>query len=394
MHNIYLDYSNIMTDVIGDKHGITSKELESFKATYLKAHHKLVKQRDSDFMFFNLPTFKDDLDEIKKTAGFIRDKFENVVLLGIGGSALGPFSIFKALMHPYYNNLSAEKRRGPKFYVMDNVDPDYIEQLEDVIDFTKTAFLVITKSGSTAETISSFMYMLGIMKDKYDLNPGNHFFFITDPKKGKLRELAFEWQVKTLSIPPEVGGRFSVLTPVGLLPAAILGIDIEEMLDGAAKMDNASFKEDVLNSPAYMFAIIHWLLLKKGKPIHVLFPYANSLYSIADWFSQLWAESLGKKTDLDNNEVFAGPTPVKTLGATDQHSQVQLYVEGPFDKVFTFMEVEYFNKKAEITGKLPFEDFQYLENTNMETLLNTEKKATEIALTENQRPNLTIKIPK
>ena len=127
-----------------------------------------------------------------------------------------------------------------------NLLDNYIEQLEDVIDFTKTAFLVITKSGSTAETISSFMYMLGIMKGKYDLNPGNHFFFITDPKKGKLRELAFEWQVKALSIPPEVGGRFSVLTPVGLLPAAILGIDIEEILDGAAKMDNASFKEDVL----------------------------------------------------------------------------------------------------------------------------------------------------
>ena len=206
--------------------------------------------------------------------------------------------------------------------------------------------------------------------------------------------MANEWQVKSLSIPQGVGGRFSVLTPVGLLPAAILGIDIEELLNGAAVMDKTSFTVDALNSPAYMFAIIHWLLYKKGKPIHVLFPYANSLDSIADWFKQIWAESLGKKVDLNNNEIYEGPTPVKTLGATDQHSQVQLYMEGPFDKVFTFMEVENFQHKAEIKGELPFDDFRYLENTTMETLLNTEKKATEIALTENQRPNLTIKIPK
>jgi len=252
---------------------------------------------------------------------------------------------------------------------------------------------VVTKSGSTAETISSFMYMCGHLRHKLDLNPSTHFFFITDPEKGKLRELAEEWQVPSLSIPPGVGGRFSVFTPVGLLPAAILGINIEEMLDGAARMDTASFKEDALNSPAYMFAIIHWLLYQKGKPIHVLFPYANSLYSLADWFRQLWAESLGKRTDLDGKEVFAGPTPVKALGATDQHSQVQLYVEGPFDKVFTFMEVENFSKKAKITGELPFSDFSYLEQKDIQTLLNTEKKATEIALTENNRPNCTIKIP-
>ncbi|MCK5075558.1 MAG: glucose-6-phosphate isomerase, partial [Calditrichia bacterium] len=133
--NIYIDYSNVMADVIGDKNGISQEELDSLKSTFTKSHEELIKQRNSDFMFFDLPYYKDDIKKIKETAEFIRGKFENVVLLGIGGSALGPFSIFKALVHPYYNDLAAEKRRGPKFYVMDNVDPDYMVQLEDVIDF-------------------------------------------------------------------------------------------------------------------------------------------------------------------------------------------------------------------------------------------------------------------
>jgi len=192
-----------------------------------------------------------------------------------------------------------------------------------------------------------------------------------------------------------VGGRFSVLTDVGLLSSAFVGIDIDELLAGAGTMRDLCATPDIKQNPAYLMGLTHYLYMKEGKNISVMMPYANSLYDMADWYRQLWAESLGKKYNLNNEEVFVGQTPVKALGTTDQHSQVQLYREGPNDKVTTFLTVDNFKQDYNIPLIYPDRDeVNYLGGQNLSKLLNTERLATEIALSKSDRPNCNITFPK
>lgn len=390
MKHITFDFSNTLEQNIGKEHGITHHELSGLEDKLTEIKEKLQAKKGSDkITYINLPFFDANLKNVEKFGDEIRSTYDALVVVGIGGSALGPLAIFKALKHPYHNDLPTEKRDAPAFYVLDNVDPEQVEQLFDVINPAKTAFIVITKSGGTAETIANFMAVVGYAESR-GVDIRDQLYFVTDPSKGKLRQLSKDWKVPVLDIPEGVGGRFSVLTPVGLLPSAALGVNVQEMILGAKEFSAFSFSQPVLESPAFLFAAVHYLGMKRGKPIHVMFPYANSLYPIADWFRQLWAESLGKKVDNQGNIVHIGPTPVKALGTTDQHSQVQLYVEGPNDKIYTFLKVGNFRKEGSITGKLPYSDFSYLEGASLQTLINAEELATEITLTENNRPNLTV----
>jgi glucose-6-phosphate isomerase len=222
---------------------------------------------------------------------------------------------------------------------------------------------------------------------------------ITDAEKGTMRSICDANGYRTLPVPDGVGGRFSVLSPVGLFSAAMAGIDIEGLLDGAAAMDSACSKAELSENPAAMLATLLVELgrgegVAEAKPNHVLMPYANSLYLMADWFRQLWAESLGKRFDLEGNEVFAGFTPIKALGTTDQHSQVQLYREGPNDKVIGLIEVVDFGSgDMSIPSGLGVEALSYLEGRGFAELLNAEKRATEYALVASQRPNFTVRFP-
>jgi len=188
-----------------------------------------------------------------------------------------------------------------------------------------------------------------------------------------------------------VGGRFSVFSSVGLLPAAVVGIDIEELLAGAAYMNEICTTSDLFQNPAYLNATLQYLADKKGKPMSVMMPYADSLKEIADWYRQLWAESLGKRVSLDGKTVHVGPTPIKALGATDQHSQMQLYIEGPFDKVITLIGVKDFGAEAKIPKAYKeIGELGYLGGHSLKGLLQAEMLATEMALTKNNRMNCTI----
>jgi glucose-6-phosphate isomerase len=190
-----------------------------------------------------------------------------------------------------------------------------------------------------------------------------------------------------LPIPPDVGGRFSVLSSVGLLPAALVGIDIEALLAGAADMDERCRSDDVARNPAGVFACLqHAADTELHAPIHVMLSYSDRLYLTADWFRQLWAESLGK----DNR----GPTPVKALGATDQHSQVQLYIEGPFDKTITILAVNDRSNDVPIPKEYPnVGALSYLGGHTLGELLNAERLATAQALAQRGRMNMTIELP-
>jgi glucose-6-phosphate isomerase len=354
------------------------------------------KRKAGKMDFRDLPyNQKDIVKDLIDTANKIKDRFDAFVVLGIGGSALGPIAVQQALNHMHYNELSKEDRGGyPRLYVVDNVDPERMDALFDVIDIEKTAFNVITKSGSTSETMSQFLIIQDMLKTKLGDKYQDHIIATTDAENGNLIKIAKQEGFKTFFIPRGVGGRFSELTPVGLLPAAVCGIDIEELLAGAAYADELSSVDNVYENMAYMAATLQYLAMKAGKNISVMMPYADSLKYMADWYAQLWAESLGKRYDLEGKEVFVGQTPVKALGVTDQHSQVQLYTEGPFDKVVTFLGVGEYRKTMEIArGYEDIPAVSFLGGHTLNELIHAEQAATEYALLKAKRLNRTITLP-
>lgn len=393
---IKFDYNNMMADFIGSEQGISADEIKKSKQLTEKAFNFVSNNRGTGMMgWTELPyNQKDVVNDIIATAKMIRKNFDSFVVLGIGGSALGPTAVFQSLCNLRHNELPKSKRKAPKFYVEDNVDPERMESLLNILDLNKTMFNVITKSGATSETMSQYLIIFDLLKKKFGEKAKDHIIATTSASKGNLIKLAKEEGLKTFYIPDGVGGRFSELCPVGLLPAAVLGIDIKAMLDGAKYMDKICKSKDLKNNPALIAALLQYLSMKKGKNISVMMPYSDALRYIADWYCQLWGESLGKAVDLDGNKVYVGQTPVKALGVTDQHSQIQLYREGPFDKVITFIAVEKFRSEVVISDGCPsMPDVNFLCGHTMNELINTERKATEYALTTAKRPNCTIVVP-
>lgn len=391
---IKFDFNNMMDKFIGSQ-GITDAELKAVAPKAAEAFRSFGKMRGTGMTeWADLPYNQDAVvEDIIATAADVRKNFDNFVVLGIGGSALGPIAVFTALCHFRYNDLPKDKR-GVKFYVEDNVDPERMLALLDVVDVKRTMFNVVTKSGATSETMSQYLIIADILKKAVGKDWNKHVIATTSASKGNLIKLAKKEGFKTFYIPDGVGGRFSELCPVGLLPAAVLGIDIKGLLKGAADMDKACATEDMFANSALMAAALQFVAMDKGKNISVMMPYADSLKYMADWYCQLWGESLGKAVDLDGKTVNAGQTPVKSLGVTDQHSQVQLYTEGPFDKVITLIGVEKFRGDVTIAqGAEEFADVNFLCGHTMGELINTERIATEYALTRSKHMNNTILLP-
>ena len=391
-----LDYNNMMAEYIGAEQGFTAKDFSLNKELVSKAYKTVLENRGKGMMgWTELPYNQTEIvEDIILTAKDVRKKCDNFVVLGIGGSALGPTAVFQALCHLRHNELPKSKRKAPKLYVEDNVDPERMVALLDVLDLDKTIFNVVTKSGATSETMAQYLIIMNILKEKYGDKAKDHMIATTSANKGNLIKIAKEEGLKTFYIPDGVGGRFSELCPVGLLPAAVLGIDIKLLLDGAAYMDKICMSKDIKKNPALLTALLEVLAMNKGKNISVMMPYADSLKYIADWYCQLWGESLGKAVDNDGNKVFVGQTPVKALGVTDQHSQVQLYREGPFDKVITLIGVKNYRSTVEISkGCENIPDVSFLCGHTMNELITAEREATEYALTTANRLNYTIMLP-
>jgi len=316
--------------------------------------------------------------EIRNAARDLRQRCDHFVVLGIGGSALGPIAVHHAL----------GDTGGPQLIVEDNVDPERLGRVLESLDLKRTVFNVITKSGKTSETMAQLMRVAAMLQDA-GLPLSRHIVATTDASRGDLVTIARNEGLQTFVIPDDVGGRFSELTPVGLLAAAVCGHDIAAMLAGAAYMDALCARE--ADNPAALYALLHVLGMERGLNISVMLPYADSLKYMSDWYAQLWAESLGKRAARDGREVYTGQTPVKALGVTDQHSQIQLYTEGPFDKIVTFLRVEKFRRDLTIPAAFPYvEELCFLADKTFGQLLEAERSATEYALCKAKRPNLTI----
>jgi len=390
---VTLDLTNLMASHVGREHGITDSEWKNLKKPALKAVTEcLNKYKAGEIGFMKLPDHRDALERVEALADKHRKKWDNLLVFGIGGSALGAITLFKALCHPFHNEIDRELRNQvPRFYVIDNIDPEGLSGLKPVIDPNRTLTAIITKSGGTIETWGNYFQYLSV----FDHSPTpDQVVAITDPESGFLNKFAAIQKWDILPIPPDVGGRFSVLTPVGLFAASILNIDIRRILEGARAMHERCISPHFDENPALQLAAANWLLMtQKKKPLSVMMPYANSLASFADWYRQLWAESLGKRVNTDGRTVFAGQTPVKAIGATDQHSQIQLYREGPNDKVITFLKVDSFRFGGPMNNTPEGTPFEHLRLLDTGEILSIELAGTRDALTESRRPNLTLTIP-
>jgi glucose-6-phosphate isomerase len=391
---VKLYYKNVTANVIGAEHGISDAQLKDLARNTSPLIAQLNKQRKAGKTpYRDLPYNQETSKKVKKLTQQLKNQCDNLVVLGIGGSALGNIALQTAL-NPYMHNLNDRRRSGPRLFVFDNIDPaqfnSFLDWADDKLD--KSIFNVISKSGRTTETISQFMIVRQLLLDK--LGPKglrNQVIATTDAKEGILRGITDDVGFRSLVVPDGVSGRFSVLSAVGLFSAAMCGIDIDSLLAGARDMNTRVSREDFYKNPAAINAAINYHFYNHGKRISVMMPYSFQLKDLADWYRQLWAESLGKAKNLAGDDVHIGPTPIKALGATDQHSQVQLYREGPNDKLFTFLQVNDFEAKIQI-GPAPdyAQEFSFLVGKELGQLLNNEKKATEYALLQSKRPCLTI----
>ncbi len=397
-----VDLRNCFVSRIGS-HGVPDSFLDEQASRLAAITRDLNNTRGTGWERWRLLPFEpmrsEHLRAVRDVAQRYRGNIDNLVVLGIGGSALGNIALQAALNPVTWNLLPNDHRNGPRLFVLDNADPHLIGHTLDMIrvldpTLSRTLVNVVSKSGETAETAAQFMIFRSVLREALGDRAKDNIVAITDPEKGTMRAICDAEKYTTLPVPEGVGGRFSVLSPVGLFSSAMCGIDVDALLDGAAAMDERCQNESITDNPAGQMAAVLIELIARGKPNCVMMPYSNNLYSLADWFRQLWAESLGKRVDRDGDEVFAGGTPIKALGATDQHSQMQLYREGPNDKAVCFLEVEHFDGSPVIPADLDVQNLSYLHGQSVADLLNAEKRATEYALVESERPNMTIRFPR
>ena len=398
MDTVRLDFDNLMAP--GLSGGVEPDELGGAMAeAFGRAHAHVESRRAAGVLgFLDLPYAQESLQQVRELADGFAQWFEDVVVLGIGGSGLGAKALRDALLGPYWNDRTSEGRdHFPRLHVVDNPDPNTMHGLLERVDVAKTLFNVVSKSGATAETMAQYL----IVRDAVEKAVGaeharGHFLFTTDPLGGALRRIGDAEGIPMLPIPENVGGRFSVLSPVGLFPAAVCGVDPGALLAGAAAMEERCRSGRLAENPAGVLAtLLHDADRAQGRSVHVLMPYSDRLRSVALWFQQLWAESLGKARNLDGLQTPTGPTPVAALGASDQHSFLQLLMEGPDDKVVLFVEVEDHGVDTPIPKRHPeMSEFAYLGGHSLGDLMNTERRATAEALRRSARPNATFHMPR
>lgn len=397
---IKFDYRSADSSVVGSADGLNlSEEFAAYKDRIAEIIADLNKRKDKPgqwLQWMNLGYSEETAWYVKEYAALVRNRFDNILVLGIGGSALGGIAVTEALLKPYWNLLTPEQRDNyPRIFFLDNIDPDTMTALFDMLDWKKTLVNVITKSGDTAETMSQFL----IVKDRLEKELGDDYrkniVATTDQRTGILRQISEQEGYKTFVVPDDVGGRFSVFSAVGLLPFALVGLDIDEITNGIKDMDLALKNTDIHENIAAQNALIHYLMdTKLNKNLSVMMPYSSRLKYVSDWYVQLWAESLGKNENLNGEHVHIGPTPIKALGATDQHSQIQLYNEGPNDKIITFIRVGEFDNTLEIPKIFEYTGIGYLGGKTINSLLNAEADSTKVSLSDYARPTVTITLPK
>ena len=331
-------------------------------------------KRDNSLPLLNLPDRHDDLASPTAIARDFRERFDDVIVLGTGGSSLGGRTLVALADRGF-----GPQPGAPRLHFMDNVDPVTFADLEAATDPTRTGLIVISKSGSTAETLTQLLVLLPRMRDALGLDHvGGAIVAITEASDNPLRRLAERIGATVLDHDPGIGGRYSVLSPVGLLPALIAGLDAASVRRGAAGVWRRLIEQGT-DSPPALGAALAVAAMRAGLSQTVLMPYVDRLAAFGLWFRQLWAESLGK----DGN----GTTPIRALGTVDQHSQLQLYLGGPRDKLYTLITVSSAGVGRLVERALAEDErLGYLVGRRLGDLLDAEARATYETLARNGRP--------
>ena len=392
-----LSYARMLQDALDGEHGFSRSRMQELAARFRDVQSEVqIRRANGEYGFTALGEQAALVRNITSFSEGLGQAYDHVLVLGIGGSALGTKALLNALKPPAWNELDDEAREFfPRLTVLENVDPTSVAAALKRIDPRRVLVNVISKSGGTAETMAQYLVVRAWLEEALGEGAQRHLVFTTDPTRGALRQIAGKEGIVTLEVPPDVGGRFSVLSPVGLLPAALVGIDIAALVTGAQRAVQQAEADDFTRNRAALYSGLLWSAdAAMGARIHVLMPYTDRLREFAEWYRQLWAESLGKRLDRRGQPVYTGPTPVGAVGATDQHSQVQLLVEGPYDKVTTFVIVEDFGVEVPIPSRegLP-DEIAYLQGHSLGALLRAEYEATSAAFASQGRMSMTLKLP-
>ncbi len=375
-----IDSAGFFTDTIGDS-GISNADIELLSPKLDDLRQKIKAWHKSDEVnFLNLPD-KTDLHAVEKLGQECARSFKQTLVFGIGGSSLGAEMLVRTL---------GSQKPGNKVRFFDNVDPNTLDEVYDV-NWEDTLILVVSKSGNTAETLSQFLTVLPRMERFLGEDRAReHIIVITENPDGALNQVAQRLKLKVVPH-PAIGGRFSVLSVVGLLPAYISGVDISGVLEGARAMAKRCCTDDILENPAFFNGAAQYLHSEEGRTISVFMPYADNLRIVVNWYRQLWAESLGK---IDAEGRHRGMSPVETHGVTDQHSQLQLMLDGPDDKQVTFIVdpgVRHQGRRV----PMRFQDLSAiapLAGHSIGELFISELKATRETLSRRGRPNRTFSL--
>ncbi|MES2014783.1 MAG: glucose-6-phosphate isomerase [Patescibacteria group bacterium] len=383
------DTTLMFSDKIGTN-GMPAEDMPRLTKELEGVHKTLIDDwRTGKASFFELPDAADDVRASLRAAKTIAQKAKTLIVAGIGGSDLGSRALIDAL---------GTKGKGMEVrFIGANTDPEEIATLIASVDLKKCALNVISKSGDTIEPMSAFLILRKEMLHVMSPEKFRERVVITTGTKGALHDIAQKEGYLELTVPESVGGRFSALTPVGLFPAVCRGIPIQRLLNGSKEMRDAfvDSSNNALATPL-LFAGLHVeAALRRNQSIDVLMPYSEALRSFAFWYRQLWAESLGKAQSRKGEKVYRGLTPIAALGATDQHSQLQLYNEGPVDKIVTFIEIETFRKDFRIPSAFKgTHAAERLGGVRMSDIIHTEREATARTLASHGRPSGTLTIKK
>lgn len=393
--SLTLDFTNCLSESIGATHGLTKSEVETLVAKFPKHHESIEEMRkNGESAFFDLPY--QDLAELKAALKKHQGKWNDLVVVATGGSALGARTLLGALGHAGYNLLDAKARKGaPRIHILDNADPVAANQLLDLLDLKKTLFQVVSRGGLTAETDALFLWLADLLRKKVGKGAlASHMLVVTDREKGPLAEIAKLEKIDVLHNPANLAGRFAILGAAGLFAAGLAGCDIAALLGGAGDMDKRCRHGDPYANPAYMHSLTHYLLTRKRrKTMHVTFSFSNRLHAVGLWYNHLCSVSLGKMLNRKGKAVHVGPSPVAALGSFDLHGQQQLFAEGPFDKVVTFIIARAHGATASAPQLYPkVEALGWLKDASFDGILERAYVGCEHHLTAAGRPNLTITV--
>ena len=384
---------NVGFDRSGTRSFITEEELVNLKGTVMQAKETLVSKSGAgnDFLgWIDLPTAYDreEFDRIKKAAEKIRSDSEVLLVIGIGGSYLGARAAIEFLRHSFFNSVSRNIRKAPEiYYVGNNISTTYMVHLKEVIGDRDFSINMISKSGTTTEPAIAFRVFKKLLIDKYGREEANRrIYATTDKARGALKKVATEEGYESFIVPDDVGGRFSVLTAVGLLPIAVSGADIDKLLSGAAAMREQCLKCGYEENAALQYAAVRNILLRKGKSIEILANYEPSLHYVSEWWKQLYGESEGK----DQRGIF----PAAVDLTTDLHSMGQFIQDGQRTMFETVMELE--DSGCEILlekEEVDLDGLNYLAGKSVDFVNKSAMKGTKLAHTDGGVPVLGITIP-